>query len=500
MDRLRLLALSIFASSLLAPAALGEANPYDTQAGYYNTKGAYSDDNSDAVKARVNGLPGTMDTVNAASETLKQQEQARQQNAANCPDPVQCQRDASRLPASLADAMGSRPETYQGGTNNTGLVGLDEKLVEVERLAGNAKVAASTAAANIEIKLANMTGYKYDNPNSIEHATREALREELAAQERTSDVFAISEDWANRGYRTLVANPDDSPAKGNGSVAAPAAGSVTSNAPGSKTPGEIANVGAGPNGTPSEAGPGPEYTKAGAPGTIDSAKAIGGSTLEQGRQMAYDILRAEGITPVGSLRAVGIDRGELSEASAVNAGEMKKPGDLASKSLGDPDELLAARLGLAKAKPGGEDDEQVTGPGAGRGARARRGGARSVTAFDDEEPPMAVLRGLSASELKNVKLKWKLFRLTQERARVLAEAGPMISQLRALGVMATTHGQTLFQTASRNYRTFQRWRKPAVKAVANRVAVPSKRTTPARAAARTAKRATLPRRAVTAQR
>jgi hypothetical protein len=59
-----------------------------------------------------------------------------------------------------------------------------------------------------------------------------------------------------------------------------------------------------------------------------------------------------------------------------------------------------------------------------------------------------------------VKLKWKLFKLTQERERLLREAGPMIAKLRALGVKAQTHGQSIFQMASRNYRTFQRWRKP----------------------------------------
>jgi hypothetical protein len=71
-----------------------------------------------------------------------------------------------------------------------------------------------------------------------------------------------------------------------------------------------------------------------------------------------------------------------------------------------------------------------------------------------------VLRGLTPSQLKDVKLKWKLFRLTQEREQLLLEAGPMISRLRSLGVKATTHGQSIFQLASRNYRTFQRWRNP----------------------------------------
>lgn len=477
MDRLPFRRWTIFAGgralsavALVSSLALAEANPYDTEKGYYNTKGAYADHNSDAVKARVDGLPGAQAAAGGAAELLRQQEDERKKNTANCPKLADCQVAASRLPASFAETVNAREETYKGGIGNTGLVGLDEKLVEVERIAGFGQGAAQTAALNIEMKIAGMQGGAYENPNTAQHAAREALREEMEAQTKTATAFGISADWANRGYRSLIENPNDSPAMGNGNVATPDAGTAKADATAARAPGEISNTGAGPNGKPAEGSSGTtEVAKGGAPGNIDNPQALGASALEQGRQMAYDILKAEGIAPAGSLREVALQRGDVAEAGNVKPGELKRPGELGAPANGKAAEaadraiatMQAAAKARAKRNGVAVEDDEVTGPGLGRGAKPRRAAFRSVAPFDDEEPPPAMLRGLSAADLKDVKLKWKLFRLTQERERVLREAGPMIAKLRSLGVKATTHGQSIFQVASSNYRTFHRWRKPS---------------------------------------
>jgi hypothetical protein len=50
-------ARTILTMALSCATAFGEANPYDTDKGYYNTQGAYSQHNSDELKARLDGRP-----------------------------------------------------------------------------------------------------------------------------------------------------------------------------------------------------------------------------------------------------------------------------------------------------------------------------------------------------------------------------------------------------------------------------------------------------------
>jgi hypothetical protein len=291
------------------------------------------------------------------------------------------------------------------------------------------------------------------------NAVHKALSEELNLHQQQANAFAISADWAKRGYKTLIGEANDSPAAGNPNIQTPDAGGVDSKAPASGTPGDIGRGSGGENGRPADPSEPPEYGKAGAPGDVGATEKMDPATLEKGRQMAYDILRAEGITPLGSLRTVGVERGDIAPTGDVLASALKRPDELKSAN-GAQGAARGARLGERRESLSLRDNDDVVGPGAGRGAKARRSSARGIVAYDDEEPPPAVLRGLTPSQLKDVKLKWKLFRLTQEREQLLLEAGPMISRLRSLGVKATTHGQSIFQLASRNYRTFQRWRNP----------------------------------------
>jgi hypothetical protein len=465
-------ARTILTMALSCATAFGEANPYDTDKGYYNTKGAYSQHNSDEVKARLDGRPDptrsredAAKVYNDAQAILQRQDEARAENSASCTDVVRCRREAVRLPESFANAVRVREETLRGGVGDTGLVGLDEKLVEVERIARYGSLGSSGAADFIAGQLAQIENYapSYLNPNSQMNAVHKALSEELNLHQQQANAFEISADWAKRGYKTLIGEANDSPAAGNPNIQTPDAGGVDSKAPASGTPGDIGRGSGGENGRPADPSQPPEYAKAGAPGDVGATEKMDPATLEKGRQMAYDILRAEGITPLGSLRTVGVERGDIAPTGEVLASALKRPDELKS-ARGAEGAARGARLGERRESLSLRDDEDgVVGPGAGRGAKARRSSARAIVAYDDEEPPPAVLRGLTPSQLKDVKLKWKLFRLTQEREQLLREAGPMISQLRSLGVKATTHGQSIFQLASRNYRTFQRWRKPGTR-------------------------------------
>jgi hypothetical protein len=456
---------TVLTMALSCAAAFSEANPYDTDNGYYNTQGAYSQHNSNEVKARLDGRPDptrsredAAQVYNDAQAILQRQNEARAENSASCTDVVRCRREAVRLPESFANAVKAREETYLGGVGNTGLVGLDEKLVEVERIARYGSLGSSGAADFIAGQLAQIESYSpsYLNPNSPMNAMHKALSEELTLHQQQANAFAISADWAKRGYKTLIGEGNDSPTAGNRNIHTPDADGVDSKAPASRTPGDIGRNRSGDNGRPADPSQLTEYGKAGTPDDVGATEKMDPATLEKGRQMAYDILRAEGITPLGSLRSVGVERGDIAPTGEVLAGAFKQPDELKS-AKGVQGDSHGARLGERRESLSLRNDgDGVVGPG----ARARHSSARGIVAYDDEEPPPAVLRGLTPSQLKDVKLKWKLFRLTQEREQLLLEAGPMISRLRSLGVKATTHGQSIFQLASRNYRTFQRWRNP----------------------------------------